>query len=137
MANDRMTADLATPAPLRVGICVDFSDGWLGGLNYFKNLINAVNETQAAKLEFVVPAFAGLNTHQRAIAAGCRVAGATVHWVTAELDDGQILAQAMVPVLPMDTADVLAARVLVQEHLLYPQAVRALLLALTKPADRS
>ena len=85
----------------------------------------------------LLPAFAGLNTHQRAIAAGCRVAGATVHWVTAELDDGQILAQAMVPVLPMDTADVLAARVLVQEHLLYPQAVRALLLALTKPADRS
>ena len=85
----------------------------------------------------LLPAFAGLNTHQRAIAAGCRVAGATVHWVTAELDDGQILAQAVVPVLPMDTADVLAARVLVQEHLLYPQAVRALLLALTKPADGS
>ena len=67
MANDRMTADLATPAPLRVGICVDFSDGWLGGLNYFKNLINAVNETQAAKLEFVV--FTGTRVDEKLLAA--------------------------------------------------------------------
>jgi phosphoribosylglycinamide formyltransferase-1 len=71
----------------------------------------------------LLPAFPGLNTHQRAIDAGCRFAGATVHQVTAELDHGSILAQAVVPVLAGDTADTLAARVLSQEHLIYPQAV--------------
>ena len=71
----------------------------------------------------LLPAFPGLNTHQRAIDAGCRFAGATVHQVTAELDHGDILAQAVVPVLADDTADTLAARVLSQEHLIYPQAV--------------
>ena len=71
----------------------------------------------------LLPAFAGLNTHQRAIDAGCRFAGATVHQVTAELDHGDILAQAVVPVLADDTADSLACRVLSQEHLIYPQAV--------------
>lgn len=75
----------------------------------------------------LLPAFAGLHTHQRAIEAGCQVAGATVHLVSAELDHGPILAQAVVPVLPGDTADTLAARVLTQEHLLYPQAVAGLL----------
>lgn len=75
----------------------------------------------------LLPAFAGLHTHQRAIEAGCRVAGATVHLVTAELDHGPILAQAVVPVLPGDTADKLAARVLTQEHLIYPQAVAGML----------
>ncbi len=71
----------------------------------------------------LLPAFAGLNTHQRAIDAGCKVAGATVHLVTPDLDQGPILAQAAVPVLPGDTAELLAARVLTQEHLIYPQAV--------------
>jgi len=75
----------------------------------------------------LLPAFAGLHTHQRAIDAGCQVAGATVHLVTAELDHGPILAQAVVPVLPGDTADSLSARVLTQEHLIYPQAVASLL----------
>ena len=75
----------------------------------------------------LLPAFTGLNTHQRAMDAGCKVAGATVHLVTAELDHGQILAQAVVPVLPGDTAATLAARVLCQEHLLYPKAIRELL----------
>ena len=73
----------------------------------------------------LLPAFAGLNTHQRAIDMGCKVAGTTVHQVTAELDHGDILAQAAVPVLPLDTADTLAARILTQEHLIYPQAVRS------------
>jgi phosphoribosylglycinamide formyltransferase-1 len=68
-----------------------------------------------------------LNTHARAIEAGCKFAGATVHRVTAELDHGPILAQAIVPVLPDDTADTLAARVLTQEHLIYPKAVEELL----------
>lgn len=75
----------------------------------------------------LLPAFAGLDTHQRAIDAGCKTAGATVHFVTAELDHGRIIAQVEVPVLPGDTASSLSQRVLVQEHCLYPQAVRALL----------
>ena len=75
----------------------------------------------------LLPAFTGLNTHQRAIDAGCEVAGATVHLVTAELDHGEILAQAVVPILARDTAPALAARVLSQEHLIYPRAVRQLL----------
>jgi phosphoribosylglycinamide formyltransferase-1 len=79
----------------------------------------------------LLPAFPGLNTHQRAIDAGCRFAGATVHQVTAELDHGGILAQAVVPVLEGDTADDLAARVLTQEHLIYPRAVAEFLRSLS------
>jgi phosphoribosylglycinamide formyltransferase 1 len=75
----------------------------------------------------LLPTFAGLNTHQRALDAGCAVAGATVHQVTAELDHGPILAQASVPVLPGDTASTLGARVLAQEHLIYPQTIFNLL----------
>jgi len=75
----------------------------------------------------LLPAFPGLHTHQRAIAAGCKFAGATVHQVTAELDHGPILEQAVVPVLPDDTAEALAARVLTQEHLIYPRAIARLL----------
>jgi phosphoribosylglycinamide formyltransferase-1 len=75
----------------------------------------------------LLPAFAGLHTHQRALDAGCRFAGATVHQVTTELDHGPILAQAVVPVLPDDSADTLAARVLTQEHVIYPQAIEAFL----------
>ena len=73
----------------------------------------------------LLPAFPGLNTHQRAIDAGCQFAGATVHQVTALLDHGPILAQAVVPVLPGDSAATLAARVQTQEHVIYPQAVRS------------
>lgn len=76
----------------------------------------------------LLPAFPGLYTHERAIAAGCKFAGATVHEVTAELDHGPILAQAVVPVLPGDDVDALAARVLTQEHVIYPAAVKAKLL---------
>jgi phosphoribosylglycinamide formyltransferase-1 len=72
----------------------------------------------------LLPAFTGLHTHRRALDAGCRVAGATVHFVTGELDGGPIIAQAVVPVLPDDTEATLAARVLAQEHLLYPNVVR-------------
>ena len=73
----------------------------------------------------LLPAFTGLHTHQRAIEAGCKFAGCTVHEVTAELDVGPILDQAVVPVLPDDTADTLAARVLTQEHIIYARAVAA------------
>jgi phosphoribosylglycinamide formyltransferase-1 len=75
----------------------------------------------------LLPAFPGLHTHQRVLEAGCKVSGATVHLVTAELDHGPILAQAVVPVLPGDTTDSLAARVLTQEHIIYPQAIASLL----------
>ena len=71
----------------------------------------------------LLPAFPGLHTHRRAIDAGCKLAGATVHFVTPALDHGPIIAQAVVPVLPGDTEATLAARVLAREHLLYPLAV--------------
>jgi phosphoribosylglycinamide formyltransferase-1 len=73
----------------------------------------------------LLPAFPGLHTHRRALEAGCKFAGATVHLVTAELDHGPILAQAVVPVMPGDTEQALAQRVLSQEHRIYPQAVAA------------
>lgn len=75
----------------------------------------------------LLPAFTGMHTHQRALDAGCKFVGVTVHQVTRVLDEGQILAQAVVPVLPTDTADILAARVLTQEHLLYPRVIANLL----------
>jgi len=75
----------------------------------------------------LLPAFPGLHTHQRAIEMGCKFAGVTVHQVTPELDHGPILDQAVVPILPGDTSDSLAARVLTQEHLIYPRAIADLL----------
>lgn len=75
----------------------------------------------------LLPAFPGLHTHQRALDAGCRFAGATVHQVTAELDYGPILDQAVVPIVPGDTPGTLAARVLTQEHVIYPRAIAQLL----------
>jgi len=75
----------------------------------------------------LLPAFAGLHTHARALQEGVKFHGATVHLVTAALDHGPILAQAVVPVLDDDTEHTLAARVLREEHRIYPPAVRALL----------
>jgi phosphoribosylglycinamide formyltransferase-1 len=72
----------------------------------------------------LLPAFPGLHTHRRAIEAGCKLAGATVHFVTPELDHGPIVLQAAVPVLPDDDEHALAARVLAKEHVIYPRAVR-------------
>jgi phosphoribosylglycinamide formyltransferase-1 len=83
----------------------------------------------------LLPSFPGLHTHARAIEAGCKLAGATVHFVTAELDHGPIVAQAAVPVRPDDTPEALAARVLVQEHQMYPQAVRWMVEGALKVAD--
>jgi phosphoribosylglycinamide formyltransferase-1 len=74
----------------------------------------------------LLPKFKGLHTHQRAIDAGETEHGASVHFVTAELDDGPVILQAKVPVLADDSADTLAARVLEQEHLLYPAAIQKL-----------
>ena len=110
--------DVDTPALLALAgfmriLSADFVDRYAGRLvNIHPSLL---------------PAFTGLHTHQRAIDAGCCVAGATVHEVTANLDQGRILAQAVVPVLPDDTADSLGARVLTQEHLIYPRAIVELL----------
>lgn len=72
----------------------------------------------------LLPSFPGLATHDQALAAGVKVHGATVHFVTAELDHGPIVDQAVVPVSPEDTEETLAARVLLQEHVMYPRAVR-------------
>jgi formyltetrahydrofolate-dependent phosphoribosylglycinamide formyltransferase len=74
----------------------------------------------------LLPAFPGLHTHERALAAGATRHGCTVHLVTEGLDEGPIIAQAEVPVLPGDTADTLAARVLAQEHIIYPRALALL-----------
>lgn len=76
----------------------------------------------------LLPAFTGLHTHQRALDAGCQFAGVTVHQVTVELDVGPILAQAVVPIVLGDTAETLAARVLTQEHIIYPRAIERLLI---------
>jgi phosphoribosylglycinamide formyltransferase-1 len=72
----------------------------------------------------LLPAFPGLHTHERALQAGVKLHGCTVHYVTAELDAGPIVIQAAVPVRPGDSPEALAARVLRQEHLIYPRAVR-------------
>ena len=71
----------------------------------------------------LLPAFPGLHTHERALEAGCRIAGCTIHFVTAELDCGPIIAQGVVPIIEGDNADDIAARVLAVEHQLFPQAV--------------
>lgn len=81
----------------------------------------------------LLPKYKGLHTHQRAIEAGDAEGGCSVHEVTAELDDGPILGQARVPILPGDTPDDLAARVLVQEHRLYPAVLRRFLAGETEP----
>lgn len=72
----------------------------------------------------LLPSFPGLHTHRRALEEGVKVHGATVHFVTPELDHGPIIIQAAVPVLPGDTEEALARRVLAQEHVIYPQAAR-------------
>jgi phosphoribosylglycinamide formyltransferase-1 len=83
----------------------------------------------------LLPSFPGLHTHQQAIDVGVKVHGATVHFVTAELDHGPIIAQAAVPVHDDDTEDTLAERVLEQEHLIYPQAVHDLMSGALKLVD--
>ena len=75
----------------------------------------------------LLPAFVGLDAQRQAWEHGVKVSGATVHVVTPELDDGPIVRQAVVPVLPTDSADALAARILVEEHRIYPEAIRVIL----------
>lgn len=75
----------------------------------------------------LLPEFKGLHTHERALEAAVKEHGASVHWVTPGVDEGDIILQARIPVLADDTAETLAARVLTEEHKLYPQAVRQIL----------
>ncbi len=89
-------------------------------VHHFKNSLINIHPA-------LLPKFKGLNTHQRAIDAGEKEHGASVHIVTAELDDGPVVLQARVPVLENDTAETLAARVLEQEHKLYPAAIKKLI----------
>jgi phosphoribosylglycinamide formyltransferase-1 len=84
----------------------------------------------------LLPAFPGLDTHARALAAGSRQHGCTVHLVTDVMDEGPVLAQAEVPILPGDDEAMLAARVLAEEHRLYPAALKAFLAHLPLPAGR-
>ena len=83
----------------------------------------------------LLPAFTGLNTHRRAIETGCKLAGATVHFVTPTLDHGPIIAQAVVPVLADDTPEALDTRVLEREHVMYPRALGWLLRGELRVAD--
>ena len=83
----------------------------------------------------LLPAFKGLHVHQRAIDAGVRISGCTVHFVRPEMDEGPIVAQAAVPVLPDDTAEALAARILEAEHKLYPFALRLVAEGKARVAD--
>ncbi len=85
----------------------------------------------------LLPAFRGLNTHARAIEAGVRFAGCTIHFVRAEMDAGPSIVQAAVPVRPDDTAETLAERVLAEEHRIYPQAVRLIAEGRIRVADET
>ena len=108
--------------------CGDSRPDWLVLAGFMRILTPAfVHRFEGRMLNVhpsLLPAFTGLHTHRRAIEAGCKLAGATVHFVTADLDHGPIVAQAVVPVLPDDTEASLAARVLAREHVLYPLALR-------------
>ncbi|MDD9332361.1 MAG: phosphoribosylglycinamide formyltransferase [Bartonella sp.] len=83
----------------------------------------------------LLPLFKGLNTHEKALAAGAKITGCTVHLVTEEMDAGKILAQAAVPIHPNDTVESLAERVLKAEHKLYPEALKAFIQGNNKTTD--
>ena len=120
---DRATHEAVIDAALReAGVEVVCLAGYMRLLT--PRLIDAWQGRMLNIHPSLLPAFPGLHTHERALAAGAKLHGCTVHLVTQAMDEGPILAQAAVPVLPGDTADVLAERVLVQEHLVYPLALR-------------
>lgn len=113
----QMTAEIETAGAELVclaGFMRILSDGFV--TRWFDRLINIHPA--------LLPAFKGLDTHARAIRAGVRVAGCTVHFVRLEMDEGPIIVQAAVPVLPDDTPETLATRILAEEHVIYPLAVR-------------
>ncbi len=120
---DRAAFDAALAAAVE-----SFAPDWLVLAGFMRILTPAFVRRFEGRMVNVhpslLPAFPGLHTHRRAIEAGCKLAGASVHFVTPELDHGPIIAQAVVPLLPGDTEATLAARVLAREHVLYPLAVR-------------
>jgi phosphoribosylglycinamide formyltransferase 1 len=121
---DRASHEAAIDATLREGgveiVCLA---GYMRLLTPF--LVRAWHGRMLNIHPSLLPAFPGLHTHERALSGGAKLHGCTVHLVTEAMDDGAILAQAAVPVLPDDDADRLAARVLAQEHVIYPLALRA------------
>ena len=120
---DRAAHEAAIHAELQVrGIGLVCLAGYMRLLTPF--FVNAWTGRMLNIHPSLLPAFPGLDTHARALAAGCKLHGCTVHLVTQVMDEGPILAQAAVPVLPGDDPETLAARVLRQEHLLYPLALR-------------
>ena len=130
---DRAAHEAAIDAALRrAGIEIVCLAGYLRRLTPF--LVGAWAGRMLNIHPSLLPAFPGLDTHARALAGGVTLHGCTVHLVTEALDAGPILAQAAVPVLPGDTAAALAARVLVQEHALYPMALAALACGRAAPA---
>jgi phosphoribosylglycinamide formyltransferase 1 len=126
VSKDYPTRD-AFDAELRVAID-HFSPDLVVLAGFMRILTPAFVEHYAGRMlnihPSLLPSFPGLATHRQALAAGVKVHGATVHFVTAELDHGPIVDQAVVPVLPGDTEHALADRILVQEHVIYPRAVR-------------
>jgi phosphoribosylglycinamide formyltransferase-1 len=121
--DDRPGHEAAIDAALReTGVEIVCLAGYLRLLT--RRLIDAWKGRMLNVHPSLLPAFPGLNTHARALAAGVKLHGCTVHLVTQTMDEGPILAQAAVPVLPGDTEASLADRVLVQEHAIYPSALR-------------
>lgn len=104
---------------------------WVCLAGYMRKLTPLLVDRYAGRMlnihPSLLPAFPGLHTHERALAAGVKLHGCTVHRVTADLDAGPIVAQAAVPVFVSDTPETLAARVLAQEHALYPAALALVL----------
>jgi len=121
--NDRAAHEAAIDAALRqAGVEIVCLAGYLRLLT--PRLVDAWQGRMLNIHPSLLPAFPGLDTHARALAAGVKLHGCTVHLVTRTMDEGPILAQAAVPVLPDDTEPALAARVLAQEHVIYPLALR-------------
>jgi phosphoribosylglycinamide formyltransferase 1 len=120
---DRAAHEAAIDAALRqTGVEIVCLAGYMRLLTPF--LVDAWQGRMLNIHPSLLPAFPGLDTHARALAAGVKLHGCTVHLVTQTMDEGPILAQAAVPVLPDDTAETLADRVLMQEHRIYPLALR-------------
>lgn len=122
---DRLAFDAALDAQLRVtGIDIICLAGFMRLLTPW--LVERWRDRMINVHPSLLPAFKGLDTHARALALGVRFHGCTVHFVRAEMDEGPIILQAAVPVEADDTPDTLAARVLVQEHVIYPKGLELL-----------
>ena len=131
---DRAAHEQAVDAALRAARCA-----YVCLAGYMRLLTPFLVQNWAGRMinihPSLLPAFSGLDTHQRALAAGVKLHGCTVHLVTDGMDEGPILAQAAVPVRDEDNASTLAARVLAQEHRLYPAALAALITGGARAAD--